>query len=145
MSEDNGQLATADAEEAVAEAAAADERPWLDADALTPRDYVRGKTALAAVLAEHKMGSCYELLAGETMYPWCIWALKSRDDPDYTWEQALDEPFWQFRIGDDHRPPPRPAPPRSSPGSAGITSGEPSATRRPPRRAPGRSSGSSTT
>jgi hypothetical protein len=140
MSEDNGQVATADAEQVVAEAA--DERPWLDADALMPLDYIRGKTALAAVLAEHKMGSCYELLAGETMYPWCIWAIKSRDDPDYTWEQAIREPFWQFRIGDDHRPPLKPAPPRSSPGSAGTTSGEPSATPKPPPRARGRSSAS---
>jgi len=144
MSEDNGQVATAEAEQAAAEAVAAEQaKPWLDADALMPLDYVRGKKALTAVLAEYKVSSPYELLAGETMYPWLIWAIKSRDDPAYTWEQALREPFWQFRIGGDPRPDPPTRPP-TSPGRSATTSDEPSATPRPRPRGRPRSSGPST-
>ena len=104
---DNGQVDTATATRA------AGEKPWLHPDALTPRDYLRAKTALEAVLDGR---SPYELLTGEEMYPFLIWALRSREDPTFTWEQALDTPFWHFRMGDE--PPPPPTPPPGEPGSA---------------------------
>jgi hypothetical protein len=138
MSDENGQVAVAEAEQVAAEAVAAEAaKPWLDPDALTPRDYLRGKQQLADVL---KGRSPYELLQGEEMYPWLIWAIRSRTDPGYTWEQALDEPFWQFRIGGD-----APGPLPAATGSGATAPAGPALTPKPARPTRGRSSGPSST
>lgn len=114
MSESNGKVATEVAEQAVAEAAEAeavevDERPWLHPDAMMPLDYIRGQKALAAQLKERGYDSCYDFLGTPEMYPFLIWALRSRDDPSFGWEDALRTPFYEFKQGADERPRTRPA------------------------------------
>jgi hypothetical protein len=88
-------------------------KPWLHPDALTPGDHLRAKVALAGLLGER---SPYELLGGDEMYPYIMWCLRSRDDPGFTWEQALATPFYEFRMSGG--PPPPTAPPPSLPGSS---------------------------
>jgi hypothetical protein len=73
---------------------------WLHPDALRPRDYLRGKIALREVLEELKMDSCYEMLSGDYMYPWIMWALRSRTNPKFTWDEALDSDFYNFEMSD---------------------------------------------
>jgi hypothetical protein len=75
------------------------------------------------------------------MYPFCIWALRSRDDPGFTWEDALDTPFYQFHMGDEPLPPqtPPPAPPGSEPASPAEKASTPK------RRTTARGSASSST
>ena len=89
-------------------------KQWLHPDALRPRDYLRGKIALRKVLEELKLSSCYDLLSGEYMYPWIMWALKSRDNPKFTWDQALDTDFHEFEMSDS---PPQTRPLDASGGS----------------------------
>jgi hypothetical protein len=123
MMADNGKPDPAAAAAAVEYDPADPAKPWLHPDALTPGDYLRAKKALKEVLGDR---SPYELLDGEEMYPFCIWAIRSRDDPTFTWEQALATPFYEFRLGGG--PPPRTPPPASSgskpsrTGGAGSTS-----------------------
>jgi hypothetical protein len=139
---DNGKADTPVAERAVQQADDPGElaKPWLHPDALVPRDYLRAKVALKEVLGTR---SPYELLVGDEMYPFIIWCLRSRDDPAFTWDQALDTPFYLFRMGDE--PPPPPTPPPASSGSAPTTPAGSASTpkRRPPARA--RSSAPSST
>jgi len=138
MSE-NGQVATEVAEQVAAEAVAP-AKPWLHPDALRPRDYLRGKAALKDVLGERE--SCYDFLGTDEMYTWLIWALRSREDPSFTWDQALDTEFSEFTMGDE-RPPP-PTLPAEKPGRSGsMPAGSSSTLRRPrPAAAPSSSSGS---
>jgi hypothetical protein len=137
MSE-NGHVATEVAEQVVAEAVAP-AKPWLHPDALRPRDYLRGKAALKDVLGDRQ--SCYDFLGTDEMYPWQMWALRSRENPSFTWDQALDTEFSEFSMGDE-RPPP-PTLPAEKPGRSGSTLAGNGSTPRRPRReaAPSSSSG----
>lgn len=137
MSE-NGQVDTEVAEQAVAEAVAPS-KPWLHPDALKPRDYLRGKLALKDVLGDR--ASCYDFLGTDEMYTWLIWALRSRDDPSFTWDRALDSEFSEFSMGDE-RPPP-PTLPAAKPGRSESPPSGSGSTRRQPRRAVEPSSASS--
>ena len=130
MSE-NGKVTTEVAEQAVQAVAegAAPARLWLHPDALKPRDYLRGKVALAGVLEERKYTSCYDFLGTDEMYPFLIWALRSRDDPSFGWEEALDTPFYEFETGDDARPQTQLPVPSGS--SESMPSGSGSTRRRP--------------
>lgn len=132
MSE-NGQVTTEVAEQAVAEVAAAPAKLWLHPDALKPRDYLRGKLALKDVLEERGHSNCYDFLGTDDMYPWLMWALRSREDPSFTWDQALDTEFSEFSMGDE-RPPP-PTLPAERPGRSESTRNGSGSTRRQPRRA----------
>lgn len=108
-------------------------KPWLHPDALTPGDYLRAKTALAELLDGR---SPYELLDGEEMYPFCIWAIRSRDDPEFTWADALATPFYEWRLGGG--PPPRTRPPGSPGSRPRRPSGAGSISKpKPPAAAPG--------
>lgn len=111
------------------------EKLWLHPDALRPRDYIRGRTALADVLTAEGLDNCYDFLGTEFMYPWLIWALRSRTNADFGWEDALDTEFSEFRMGDDPRPP---TPPSELSGRSGSTpAGNASKARRPrPAAAP---------
>lgn len=79
-------------------------KPPLNPDILTPRDLQRAKQ----IIGDGK--SPFELLADpETMFPLVIWCLKSREDPAFTWDQALDTPFGEFDMtagAEDNTPPP---------------------------------------
>ena len=104
MATTNGKVKEDVARRAV-EQASMPEKPWLHPDALRPRDHLRAKEALVDVLNGR---SPYEMLgSGDEMYPYLMWCIKSRTDPTFTWEQALDTEFHEFRMGDD-RPPPIP-------------------------------------
>jgi hypothetical protein len=128
MSE-NGHVATEVAEQVVAEAVAP-AKPWLHPDALRPRDYLRGKEALKDILGDRQ--SCYDFLGTDEMYTWLIWALRSRDDPSFTWDQALDTEFSEFTMGDE-----RPPPPTRTAGSSGRSESTQSVSgSKPPRRKP---------
>lgn len=142
MSE-NGQVDVEIAEQAVQETAGVPEKLWLHPDALRPRDYIRGKEALKDVLATEGLDNCYDFLGTEWMYPWLMWALESRTDPSFTWEQALDRDFWHYRMGGDERPSPV-IPPLSSSGRSDSTpAGNATKPKRPrPAPAPNSSSGS---
>ncbi|HEY5990542.1 MAG TPA: hypothetical protein VIV12_29745 [Streptosporangiaceae bacterium] len=139
MSE-NGQVATEVAEQAIAEVTEAPAKLWLHPDALKPRDYLRGKTALKAELEERGHQSCYDFLGTDEMYPFLIWALKSREDPSFGWDDALDTEFSEFSMGDE-RPPP-PTLPAEKPGRSDSTPNENGSARRQPRRAAAPSSAS---
>jgi hypothetical protein len=141
---ENGQVDTQVAEQAVqvAEPVGPVEKLWLHPDALRPRDYIRGQTALAAVLAELGFENCYDFLGGPYAYPWMMWALRSRTNPDFTWDDALDSEFHEFRMGDDERPQ---TPPLELSGKSGSTPGGSGSTRRRPKPAPEPASESSST
>lgn len=128
MSE-NGQVATEVAEQVIAEVATVPAKLWLHPDALKPRDYLRGKLALKDVLEERGHSNCYDFLGTDEMYPWLMWALRSREDPSFTWDQALDTEFSEFTMGDE-RPPP-PTLPAEKPGRSDST---PAGTDSKPRR-----------
>jgi hypothetical protein len=136
---ENGYVATEVAEQVVAEAVAA-AKLWLHPDALRPRDYLRGKEALKDILGDRQ--SCYDFLGTDEMYTWLIWALRSRENPSFTWDQALDTEFSEFSMGDERPPPPTRT--VGSPGSSGNTPAGNSSTPRRPRRVaePSSSSGS---
>lgn len=94
------------------------DKPPLNADVLTPRDLTRAKAALGGQ-------NPFELLGDPvTMFPLIIWCLKSRDDPSFTWEQALDTPFGDFDMSggleDDSQPPPI-----ASPAGRGVSDAKP--------------------
>jgi hypothetical protein len=86
------------------------ERQKIDARLLTPRDMARAKVALAEMLDGR---SPYDMVEGdvEDAVPFTIWCLKSRANPAFTWEDALDTPF----LGDfDPVSPPQTPPPDAS-------------------------------
>jgi hypothetical protein len=112
----------------------------LHPDALKPRDYLRGAIALKAQLAERKYDSCYDFLGTHEMYPFVMWAIISRDDPSFTWDAALDTPFYLFKMGDAARPQ---IPPSEPLGKSESTPNGSGSTRRRPRPAAAPSSVSS--
>lgn len=125
MSE-NGKVAAETAEQVAAEVVAP--KQWLHPDALTPRDYLRGKLALKDVLAERGHESPYDFLGTDEMYTWLIWALRSRADVSFTWDAALDTPFYEFQMGGDRPPPPPAGPPSlsgSKPGRSAVSRAKP--------------------
>jgi hypothetical protein len=88
----------------------------LHADALTTRDMIRARTALG--------GDPYERLSAEQtedQVTFIVWCLLSRDNPAFTWDDALDTPFGAFEMGDE-TPPPTP-----EPGSNGASPAKPTA------------------
>ncbi len=145
MSE-NGQITTEVAKQVIEAVAAQgvgkapDRRPWLHPDAMMPLDYIRGKKMLAAQLKERSHDSCYDFLGTEDMYPFLIWAIKSRDNPAFTWDDALRTPFYEFKQGADERPQILPL---ESSGRSGSTPSGSGSTRRRPRPVPVPSSASS--
>jgi hypothetical protein len=126
----NGKVAIEVAEQAVQETVAP-AKLWLHPDALKPRDYLRGKIALRAVLDELEHDSCYDFLGTDEMYTWCMWALKSRTNPKFTWDEALDTEFREFRMGEEV--PPQTQPSESSGKSETTPNGSGS---KPQRRKP---------
>jgi hypothetical protein len=104
--------------EALAELAATPApRVSLDPDDTTPRDMLRARK----MHAERDGRDLDEVMddrieRGATI----IWCLRSRDDPSFTYDMALDTPYRDV-IGEDEPPPPT-APP-TKPGSGSGRSG----------------------
>jgi hypothetical protein len=68
-------------------------KPRLDPDELTPADMRRAKVALGG-------RNPYELMSDPVdLFPLLIWCLRSRTDPDFTWEQAEATRFGDFDMG----------------------------------------------
>lgn len=120
--------------EAVASLASA--RQKLDPDLLTPRDLLRAQDMLDELGDGDKLkgADIYEVMANRTRRAGVIiWCLKSRTDPSFTFEQALDTPYGEFDVEDDEPDPPTGPP--GSPGPAPAASGP--AASKPKRRAGG--------
>jgi hypothetical protein len=113
------------------------ERPKIDARLLTPRDMARAKVALAEVLDGR---SPYDMVEGEVddAVPFTIWCLKSRANPAFTWEEALDTPF----LGDFEPVSPPPIPPPDASGSSPGKNGGSKPKAKPAAPDPARSSAS---
>lgn len=76
---------------------------------LTPRDMNRAKTALADILGDR---SPYDLLEDDAdRVPFTIWALESRTNPGFTWDDALDTPYLGEWKAGEPGPPTTAAPP----------------------------------
>lgn len=122
MAGSNGQAGTATT--AALEVAA---KITLDPDLLNSRDMLRARVVLEG-------RNPYEVLDDPLeRVPLIVWCLVTRDDPSFTWDQALDMPFsrLQFGAGDE------PDPPTGPPGSPGPASEPPPASGSKPRRRAG--------
>lgn len=111
----NGQPTTAEAKAVVVAAAAPARKPRLHVDLLTPRDMIRARTALGG-------RNPNEMLEGNDTFEritLMIWCLKSRTNPDFTWDDALDTPFGEFDMSGDE--PPEATGPGGSPGPESET------------------------
>lgn len=72
-----------------------DEKLRLDPSQLTPRDLRRAKLMLEG-------RNPWELLEDPVdAVVLTIWCLRSRSEPDYTWEQAEDTPLGAFELNED--------------------------------------------
>lgn len=74
----------------------------LSIDSLTPRDLIRARVMLGG-------RDPNEVLAGADTYErvtLMMWCLKSRTDPAFTWDEALDTPFGEFDASEEEPPPP---------------------------------------
>jgi hypothetical protein len=84
------------------------ERITLDPDLLSSRDMLRARVVLDG-------RNPYEVLDDPLeRVPLIVWCLRSRTDPTFTWDQALDTPFSRLQFG-----PGEPDPPTAPPGSPG--------------------------
>lgn len=66
----------------------------LDADLLTPRDLKAAKAALAGQDVAAMLSDPLEAIT------LTIFCLRRRDNPDFTWDQALDTPLGEFKQPD---------------------------------------------
>lgn len=110
----------------------------LKAEILTLRDLKRAKVVLEGRDPFEVLGSGEQLEIAQ-LIGWCV---RSRDDPEYGWDDAADLNLSDFEFGGDSDEPPPTASP-AEPGGSDATSEPPSSTTRPPKRARKASSGSS--
>ena len=104
----------------------------LDPAQLTPRDLKRAQVAL-------KGQNPWELLEDPLdALILTIFCLRSRDDPEFTYEDALDVPLGDFELVNEEEPPP------PSPATPSLN-GSPAASESGKGRKPSRSSAASTT
>ena len=76
---------------------------------LTSADMNRARTALAEVLGDR---SAYDMLDDDyDRVPLTIWCLRSRTDPSFTWQQALETPYLAEWAEGEPGPPTIAAPP----------------------------------
>lgn len=145
MTAANGKVQDDVAERAVqAETAEVPAKVWLNSGALKPRDLVRARIQLADVLNGR---APLELLDPDKdeFFPFLIWCQRSRSDPSFSWDDALDTDFDDCKMGGE-RPPP-PMLPRSTSGSSGTPSIGSRSKPPPPKheREPSSASGSAST
>jgi hypothetical protein len=84
----------------------------LDLDQLTPRDFKRARVMLGG----RDPGELIEVHEDRTAL--IIWCVRSRDDPGFTWDMALDTPWSECVAPDTSEPDPQPA---STPASNGSS------------------------
>jgi hypothetical protein len=96
--------------------------PPLDPDHLRPRDWIRASEndQIAGVLQGLGKQEPWELLGTKYRFAIMVWCFKSRLDPAFTWDQALDSEFGEFG---EQAPPPLPAVSTSSGSSGAASSG----------------------
>lgn len=106
MSQSNGQVTTEQAQ-TVVQQATGKLRP--DADLLNSADMRRARVMLKKLHGDDAPDP-YDLLSTSSPFedrlPIIIWCLKSRTDPDYTWEQAEHVPFGELDLSVEEPPPP---------------------------------------
>lgn len=96
-----------------------------DPDLLTPRDLSRARKVLGRDPAEL-------FLFMEDRTALVIWCTRTRDDPEFTWDQALDTPLSEIVAPPDEEPDPQPASmPASNGSSANATARTSSKASRP--------------
>jgi hypothetical protein len=104
---------------------------------LTPRDMHRAKKALADILDGR---SAYDMLEDDDdRVPFTIWCLESRNNPGFTWDDALDTPYLGEWKDGPAGPPTTAAPP-----AGGAKNAAPGSSRKPNERGPAPSSASGT-
>ena len=80
----------------------------------------RARTALADILGDR---SAYDLLDDDyDRVPLTIWCLRSRTDPSFTWQQALETPYLSEWTEGPPGPPTTAAPPAGGANGAGSAS-----------------------
>lgn len=98
-------------------------RRMISPERLTPRDHLRAKKALAAVLEEYGLESTYHAIEDQDIaVPFTIWCLKSRANPDFTWDEALDTEYLVETEIAESAPPQMLAPPVGSASGAASPS-----------------------
>ena len=87
---------------------------------LTSADMNRARTALAEVLGDR---SAYDMLDDDyDRFPLTIWCLRSRTDPGFTWQQALETPYLSEWVEGPPGPPTTAAPPAGGANGAASAS-----------------------
>lgn len=109
----------------------------LDPGILTPNDLKRVKVAVGGQSPQELMGEV------ATLWQVLLFAVRSRTDPSFTWEQAGETPLGEVfdMAGTDEPPPPQGGPP-GSPGQENGTSAAATSTTKRGSSAPARSSAS---
>jgi hypothetical protein len=97
-------------------------KPVLNPDLLTPRDLARARDALPGVDVSAMLSDPIDMIT------LTIFCLRRRDDPEFTWDQALDTPMSEFSQVEG---PPQTPPPASNGSSPGNTDAKTSSGRRP--------------
>lgn len=111
MSSGNGQHAPEEVEEGP--------RRYLPT-LLDSEDMLRARDKLADVLGDR---TAYDLLEDDYLrVPLTIWCLRSRKDPDFTWEQALKVPYLSEWEDGPPGPPTTAAPPAGGANGAASAS-----------------------
>lgn len=97
----------------------ADAKLTLDPSLLTPRDLKRAKVALDGRNPFDLLEDPVEAVA------LTIWCLKSREDPEFTWDQAEDTPLADFGMAvEDEQEDAGSSPPMAELGTSGLKLGK---------------------
>jgi hypothetical protein len=111
-------------------------KPVLNPDLLTPRDLARARDALPGVDVSAMLSDPIDMIT------LTIFCLRRRDDPEFTWDQALDTPMSEFSQPVPNVPPP--TLPLDSSGRSGTTPNGSESKPTPPRHTTEPSSAPST-
>ena len=76
----------------------------LDVDQLTPRDLATARKALPGVNVGAMLNDPIDMIT------LTIFCLRRRDDPEFTWDQALDTPMGEFKQPEGPLDPSTPTP-----------------------------------
>lgn len=83
-------------------------------DDLSPRDLLRAKAAKLFGETDPQEAVEAEPLYATALVIWCV---KSREDPAFTWDQALDSPYSTLKVAAAPPPPPARTPSRRGAGT----------------------------
>lgn len=97
-------------------------KPVLNPDLLTPRDLKMARDALPGMDVSAMLGDSIDMIT------LTIFCLRRRDDPEFSWDDALDTPMSEFNQAEG---PPQTPPPASNGSSPGSTAAKTLSGRRP--------------